>query len=233
MKWAVVIGGDKLEIERDKMVIGIDQSYKRFGITVLKYNRYKNKILIDTLSSFPLEDMFGGDSTKKRNYIREQLQAVIHNYKNWYDITVICERIRLKSYGTSASPKGFINEQYIKTTGALTSAIYDVCHENELKLFEVDTRSWKSAIIGTSKPMENPYGIDERKYPTILHLKKSGLMKYIAIPYNGHGKKGVIVINKNGKKKKYKVDDDAADSYCIAKYGFLPAEKQKLKQVKL
>ena len=40
-------------------------------------------------------------------------------------------------------------------------------------------------------------------------------------------------INKiEGNKVPCKINDDLADSYCIAMYGFLPKEKQKLKEEK-
>ena len=147
------------------------------------------------------------------------------------DIIVITERIRLRS-------QGFLSENYIKATGALVATIIDVCTPLNIKVYSVDTRAWKSAIVGTSKPLDNPYGINPEKYRTILYLRDRGLLKHIAEEYKGRGKKGIISVKmdvvEGGKKVKKKVpckiNDDLADSYCIALYGYLPKTKQKLKE---
>ena len=148
------------------------------------------------------------------------------------DITIITERIRLRS-------QGFLSENYIKSTGAFVAVIVDVANEYYIPVYSVDTRAWKSAIVGSSKPLNNPYGINPEKYRTILYLRDKGLLRYIAEEYKGKGEKGVIWANRRiveGKKEKekvrIKVNDDLADSYCIALYGFLPESKQKLKEEK-
>ena len=201
-------------------VIGIDQSYTRTGITILK-----NKEVVEM---FSLEYEHCKNNSEKRTALENTLHEMVldHNITN---PLVITERIRLRS-------QGFLSEAYIKATGALIATIIDFFHYyNEISVYSVDTRSWKSQIVGSSKPLQNPYGINPEKYRTILYLRDKGLLHWIAEEYSGRGEKGVIWANRRtveGKKEKVriKINDDLADSYCIALYGFLPKNKQKLKE---
>ena len=112
------------------------------------------------------------------------------------------------------------------------ATIIDVAGTYDINVYSVDTRSWKSQIVGNSKPLNNPYGINPEKYRTILYLKDKGLLKYIAEEYKGRGEKGVINVKIEGQREPCKINDDLADSYCIAMYGYLPKSKQKLKEEK-
>ena len=114
----------------------------------------------------------------------------------------------------------------------MIATIIDVFATYEIPVYSVDTRSWKSQIVGNSKPLDNQYGINKEKYRTILYLRDKGLLKYIAEPYKGRGEKGVIRVKIDGQRVPCKINDDLADSYCIALYGFLPKTKQKLKEEK-
>lgn len=206
-----------------KIVIGIDQSYTRTGITVLK-----DKQIVEM---FSLEFKDCETNTDKRNLIDNILSELILEFEDEGNITVITERIRLTS-------QGFLSEAYIKSTGALIATIIDVCRPLDIPVYSVDTRSWKSQIVGSSKPLYNKYGINPEKYRTICYLRDRGLLKYIVKEYKGRGKKGIIDVKmelaEGSKKVKKKVpceiNDDLADSYCIALYGYLPKSKQKLKE---
>lgn len=202
----------------NKIVIGIDESYSRTGITIMEAGKIKETISIDYLGC--------NNNTQKRQYLRMSLCKIVSRYTNRIDdITVITERIRLRS-------QGFLSEAYIKATGALVSVIIDTFNPFDIPVYSVDVRSWKSQIVGTSKPKENKYGIDPHKWPTILYLKEEGLLKHIVYPYKGKSTKGVIKVNMGLTEGivKCKINDDVADSICIAKYGFLPKSKQKLKE---
>ena len=199
-----------------KIVIGIDQSYTRTGITVLEDKKILGMHSVN----------FDGckTNTEKREHLKHFIESLFDNY-NIDNVMVITERIRLRS-------QGFLSESYIKSTGALIATIIDIFATYDIPVYSVDTRSWKSQIVGNSKPLENSYGINKEKYRTILYLRSKGLLKHIVEPYNGRGKQGVINIKINGKKTPCKINDDLADSYCIAMYGFLPEHKQKLKEEK-
>lgn len=198
-------------------VIGIDQSYTRTGITILK-----NKEVVEM---FSLDYEYCKNNSEKRTALENTLHEMVleHNIAN---PLVITERIRLRS-------QGFLSEAYIKATGALIATIIDFFHYyNEIPVYSVDTRSWKSQIVGNSKPLDNKYGINPEKYRTILHLKQKGLLRFIIEPYKGRATKGIVNVNIDGAKTSCKINDDLADSYCIAMYGFLPEHKQKLKEEK-
>lgn len=173
-------------------------------------------------------------NTDKRAFLKIKLTDIIEQIITELnapdDITIITERIRLRS-------QGFLSENYIKSTGALVAVIVDVAGEYHIPVYSVDTRAWKSAIVGSSKPLNNPYGINPEKYHTILYMRDRGLLHWIAEEYKGRGEKGVIWANRrsvDGKKERIriKINDDLADSYCIAMYGFLPKGRQKLKEEK-
>lgn len=199
-----------------KIVIGIDQSYTRTGITILEDKKILGMHSVN----------FDGckTNTEKREHLKHFIESLFDNY-NIDNVMVITERIRLRS-------QGFLSESYIKSTGALIATIIDIFATYYIPVYSVDTRSWKSQIVGNSKPLENSYGINKEKYRTILYLRSKGLLKHIVEPYTGRGKQGVINIKINGKKTPCKINDDLADSYCIAMYGFLPEHKQKLKEEK-
>ena len=199
-----------------KVVIGIDQSYKNTGVTI-NVNNGK------TLKVFNIHTENIKENSDKRKMIKEQLGKIIERVKTKFpnaDIVCIIERIRLQS-------KGFLNINYIKGIGALNALIVDMMGDNGIETFSVDTRAWKSAIVGTSKPRENKYGIIPEKYPTILWNVKSGRKQMIVNYDVGKKTKGVLT-NKQG--ERYMYDDDRSDSIAISFYGFIPVSKQKLEK---
>lgn len=202
---------------KEKIVIGIDQSYNCTGITVV-YNG------TDILCMKGISFKGCKTNTDKRLYLSHILDDMLQTYRKQYprtEIIIITERIRLYS-------QKFISETYIKSTGALVATIIDTAYKYSIPVYSVATISWKAQIVGTSKPLDNPYGINREKYPTILYLKKKGLLNRLVEPYKGKGKKGIIPIKIDGIKTPCKVNDDIADSYCICMYGFLSESKQKL-----
>lgn len=201
-----------------KIVIGIDQSYKNTGISVSADGNIKN------ISNLRL-DCFQNNS-EKRQRLKEKLDKVFEKYflladKYGAELIVIIERIRLRS-------EGFLNIDYIKSIGALNAIIIDCAYKYGIKVYSVDTRAWKSQIIGTSKPQNNPYEIDPKKWPTIKWIISKGYEDKIIRPVNNRKKKAVI----QRKGKRFTYDDDAADSACISLYGFVPLNMQKLNEEK-
>lgn len=196
-------------------VIGVDQSYTRTGITLMC-----DGVLID-MFSIDFDNCI--DNTDKRNMIDKRLTKLIRLYRlDKRHVKCIVEQIRLFSQGK-------ISQTYLLSTAALVGRIIDTMGLYNIPVYSVSTKSWKSQIVGTSKPLDNPYGINKEKYPTILYLKSKGLLNRLVEPYNGKGKKGIIPVKIDGEKVPCKINDDIADSYCICMYGFLPKSKQKLK----
>ena len=142
----------------NKIVIGIDQSYKNTGISIAADGKLKNisNIRLDGFKNNP----------ERRNILKSKLDKVFEKYflladKYGAEIEIIIERIRLQS-------DGFLNFDYIKSIGALNSIIIDCAYKYGIEVFSVDTRSWKSQVIGTSKPRNNKYGIDPNKVNEIV-----------------------------------------------------------------
>lgn len=190
------------------IIIGIDQSYKDTGISISMNNKLKSATHCYT-------DKLENNSQKRRA-LKKHLCKVFDKVKVLQqkynaEVMVIIERIRLQS-------QGFININYIKAIGALNALIVDTAMLYDLRVYSVDTRAWKSTIVGTSKGQENAFGIDPKKLPTLLWCVNHGYEKFI-IDYNvGKGRKGVIY--KDGVPTKY--NDNVADAICIGLYGFKP-----------
>ena len=194
---------------KNKIVIGIDQSYKDTGISI----SYNGKLKCAT------HQYLGNleNNSMKRMTLELKLMDVIDKAielgkKHDAEVVVIIEQIRLMS-------QGFINIDYIKSIGALNALIVDIVGKRSndtIPVFSADTRSWKANVVGTSKPMDNKYGIDPHKWPTILWCISQGYKDYIIDYEVGKRKKGII--EKDG--KRYTYNDNIADSICISLYGF-------------
>ncbi len=196
-----------------QVVVGIDQSYNNTGISISadgKLLRVRSKRL-DKLKT----------NSDKRRALRETLDGLLRSVAPKAEsIVCIIERIRLRS-------QGFLNIDYIKSIGALNSVIVDICHEHCVQVFSVDTRCWKSQVIGTSKPLANEYGVPDEKWPTVRWLLKQGWEESLLIPIEGRKTKGTFV--RDG--QKYMYNNDAADSAGMAMFWFL-GDHDKLQEEK-
>ena len=191
--------------------IGIDQSYKNTGISISG----DGKLLL--LKGINFEKY--KDNSSKRKRLREYLIKVINKIKSKCEnLICVIERIRLRS-------QGFINIDYIKSIGALNSVIVDVMSMFDIKVYSVDTRCWKSQVIGTSKPQANSYGVPEEKWPTVHWVCKKGFKSSILKTVSGRKTKGTF-IGSNG--TKFIFDNDIADSAAISMFWFI-GDRDKLK----
>lgn len=188
----------------DKMVIGIDQSYTRTGISVAA----DDKLLKCSYISFEPSECH----SDKRNKITNIVNHIIRmNHSKTKKLIVIVERIRQFSGGN-------LSMDYIKSTGALIGSIVDVCWKQGISVYSVDTRAWKSAVVGTSKPKTNKYHVDPNKWPTIVWYCKHYNEADLLIPVSNRCKNYAKLIDG----VKYCYVDDASDSAGIALYGFVP-----------
>lgn len=195
-----------------KIVIGIDQSYTRTGISIGVDGKLKKVTSID----------FKGLKTQseKRNHIRNVLYRLIKKMKSKAsELTILCERISTfrKSFGSKfgGNQQG-LNPNYLKMTGALIAVIVDTAQEFGVNVYSVDTRSWKSKIVGSSKSKVKD-GKRDAKGDTVKFVQNLGFDLFIR------------EISKGKNKGKPVYDDDAADSACICLYGFLNKKDQLLK----
>jgi hypothetical protein len=179
------------------IVIGIDESYTKTGIGIA----IDGKLVKVTSTAFK----GCHNKSEKRKVLIDILNKLLTKAVSEATlVTIICERIRLKS-------KKFISIDYIKSTGALVGTIVDVASEYGVKVFSADTRSWKARVVGTCKPKGTSKIAN--KIPTIEFVMGLGF------------EDSIVSINKKGKKV---YDDDACDGGCLALYGFVPKGKRYL-----
>lgn len=188
----------------NKLVIGIDQSYTRTGISIAGDGR----LLKVSYIPFTTSECHSEKRKKVRNKLTQIVKLNQHKAKQ---IIIIVERIRQFSSGT-------LSMSYIKSTGALIGCIVDVASEFDISVFSADTRSWKSQVVGTSVPKANKFNVDPKKWPTIQYLLTRPDVNEadLLVPV---GKRCKKFAKKLGEVK-YCYNDDAADSACIALYGF-------------
>ena len=196
----------------NRIYIGIDQSYQNTGVSIAADGKLKD------IKSIRL-DRYKHNSDKRKalgDYLNGLLTVVTPASTQ---ITTICERARLHG-----GPTSFINIDAIKAMGALTATIVDICHTYNIQVYSVDTRCWKSQVVGTSKGAPNNYGVPEEKWPTVRWTIEQGFEDKILLDVSNTRKhKGTFV--RNG--IRYMYNNDAADSAGIAMFGFV-GDKGKL-----
>lgn len=140
------------------IIMGIDASYTRTGISIAEDG---NLVAIKSVKFKGLKK-----KPEKRLHIKKRVQKYIDQYKP--DVIHV-ERTRQFSTGD----KPYIAMAMIKTGISMLTAIIDVAYENGLEVYSIDTRAWKSAVIGTSKPKDG-----NKKLPTLEYVKSLGFEVY-------------------------------------------------------
>lgn len=208
--------GMECEAKRHKykhVSIGVDQSYKRTGISISADGRLLK------VKSIDLKKM--ESKTLKREAIRSELRkALAAACSASSSVSCTIERIRLHS-------QGFLSMDYIKSIGALNSVVVDECFKWDVEVFTVDTRCWKSTVVGTSKPSPNSFGVAPEKWPTVRWAISQGFEKSIARKVEGRREKGTFTTEDG----KFEYDDDASDSAAISMFWFV-GDHSKLKREK-
>jgi len=200
----------------EEIVIGIDQSYKNTGISIVADGKLAD------VKSIRLEKY--KSNSEKREVLRNRLDKLLRITKQKANkVVCIVERARVHGGQTS-----FINIDAIKAIGALTAVIVDRCAIYDVAVFSVDTRCWKSQVIGTSRGQSNRFGVPEEKWPTVQWCIQQGFKRQILIKIDNPRKtKGTFV----HKGTKYQYNDDAADSAGIAMFWVI-GDHSKLKEEK-
>lgn len=194
-----------------QLSIGIDQSYKNCGVSISADGQLLK------VAHIKLEQC--RTNTDRRRLLKAYLDNMLKAITSKADsIICIIERIRLHS-------QGFLNIDYIKSMGALNAVIIDIMDEYDIPVYSVDTRCWKSQVIGTSKPKDNNLGVPKEKYPTVEWCIEQGFENSVLRTVKGRKKKGTFT--RNG--IRYMYDNDACDSSAISMFYFI-GDKEKLKQ---
>lgn len=204
----------------NKIIIGIDQSYERTGISIAA----DNKLLVVKSINFT------GLKTKAEKRIelsRVIGEIIAKNKHKAKELIIICERIRTISQGAGAKQGFGLKPDYLKSIGALIGSIVDMAFLLGVQVYSVDTRSWKAQILGSSKTDLKKYDGFEKpeKAAAILFVKELGFD--VAV----RNEQGLFKLHERGKNAgKQFYDDDAADSACIALYGFCKNQSLKLEE---
>lgn len=194
-----------------QLSIGIDQSYKNCGVSISADGQLLK------VTHVKLEQC--RTNTDRRRLLKAYLDNMLKAITTKADsIICIIERIRLHS-------QGFLNIDYIKSMGALNAVIIDIMDEYDIPVYSVDTRCWKSQVVGTSKPKDNNLDVPKEKYPTVEWCIEQGFENSVLRTVKGRKKKGTFT--RNG--IRYMYDNDACDSSAISMFYFV-GNKEKLKR---
>lgn len=183
-----------------QVVIGIDQSYKRTGISVAADGKLLHVYSIDLTES--------DDKTWKRLEVKRRVERAVSlaEKKSTSKPVVVIERIRMFS-------QQFVSMPYIKQMGALNCTIVDAAWKHAVETYSIDTRAWKAGVLGTSKPAANDFGVPPEKWPCVDWVIRHGFEKSVKLPVSGRRQKGTFT---DAEGKKWEYDNDACDSAGIA-----------------
>lgn len=194
--------------------IGIDQSYRRTGVSVSVDGALKLAKSID-LSSFK-------SKAEKRLAVSRRLSSLLtHILARYSPGEVVCVLERIRTFSQK-----FLSVPYIKSMGALNATIADLMWQNCIACYSVDTRAWKSGVVGYSSPasakhpeamrFSKHFNMDPRKAPTALFMHRSypDMFKREAVcPVTSRRQRGTF-FSKSG--TRCEIDDDLCDSACIS-----------------
>lgn len=183
-----------------QVVIGIDQSYKRTGISIAADGKLLHVCSIDLTES--------DDKTWKRLEVKRRVERAVSlaERKSASKPVVIIERIRMFS-------QQFVSMPYIKQMGALNCTIVDAAWKHAVETYSIDTRAWKAGVLGTSKPAVNDFGVPPEKWPCVDWVIRKGFENAVKLPVYGRRQKGTFT---DAEGKKWEYDNDACDSAGIA-----------------
>ena len=140
------------------IILGVDASYTRTGVAIAEDDELK---MVKSIKFKGIK----GKPAKRAN-----LRAKIAKYIKVYNPDmIVVERTRQFSTGC----KAYIGMNMIKAGTSILTAIIDTAYENDLQVFSVDTRAWKSAVIGTSKPKNG-----NKKLPALEYITSLGIDVY-------------------------------------------------------
>ena len=201
-------------------VLGIDESYANTGMSITYGNPFYG---YKTVASVNLSSNVAKDKNEYRVMLMDTICKFLKEHENKMEGCIgaytVVERIRQFS-------RGFISIDYIKNMGALIAYIVEASSQFMMPTFSVDTRCWKSTVVGNSKPMVNSFHVAPEKYPTLDYVVKHGMKGFVFNEVSeAEGKK--LLSHKNPKNifksasgKYVRVDDDKADSICISRFIF-------------
>lgn len=202
------------------LCLGIDQAYGSTGVALAGLTN-DGKPEIITCSCIPPVD--SQSKVEYRMSVVKAINSVLKRHRHQGDkLFALCESVRVYTEG-NVSIQNHLN------WGALQGSIHDMLYRRwDTTLRTVDTRAWKKAIVGTSKPSDDPpKGVDPKKWPTIQCMMfEWGITKKQLTNIMGPRSRNYTWIDRQGNKCTY--NSDIADACAIALYGVIcPINKLK------
>ena len=193
-------------------IIAIDQSYTRAGLSICVSGRVRS------VGSVPMSK-YKTKSQKRLELARTLNRAIDACMKHYEakDIVVIVERIRTFTGSQQVWHEQDITGNFaslrpavIKAHAALIATIVDTAYLRGIRTYSVTTKSWKAAVLGTSKPIFEPIeGVtNPQKFGSVRKAIELGFEKELRVVLRGRNGTG---INYN---------DDMADAICMSLYPF-------------
>lgn len=115
-------------------IVSVDQSLARPGLAVVEADSVQK-----VLEAFSLKHERKATPSQRRI---DLVLAVEHLVEKYRPDCVIVERVRTFS-------KGYLSTRSIITLGSLVAGIIDGLSESGLAVYSVDTRAWKSHVLGS------------------------------------------------------------------------------------
>ena len=185
-------------MDRKVATLGLDQSYKRTGLSVAVDGKLK---VVRSIQMPP-----DASKSQKRGLLHDEVKQALRTLlKRADEVVCIVEQTRFYS-------GGHVSFDYIKSTGALNAVIADTCAEHGVQCFSIDTRAWKSAVLGSAKKVENEFGVPPEKWMAVQFVKSLGFEENLLLEVAGRRTKGTFTTDSG----RWEYDNDAADSACIA-----------------
>jgi len=194
-------------------IIAIDQSYTRTGLSICVSGRVRS------VGSVPMAK-YKTKSQKRLELSRTLNRAIDSCLKHFItdQVVVIVERVRTFT-GKRAAPfhtpdvetalEGF-RPNVIKAHAALIASIVDTCYLRNIRVYSVETRTWKYAVLGTSKPIFDAIeGVNNpQKFGSVRKAIDLGFGEKMKVVKRGRGGTG------------FTYNDDMADAICMSLYPF-------------
>lgn len=197
------------------LCFGFDQSYAGTGIAIAG-RTYDKQIDIIHFEHIGKQDT--RLNFRKLLVKRTQLLLRDHRHKG-YRCYALCETVR-------AHKDNVLNINNHLAWGALQGCLADYLYQShDMILRVVDTRMWKSRVIGTSKPANKaPKGVDPRKWPTIRHMMHVYDIdkQQIAVKLGPRSRNYTwLAPGEDGEETKYTFNSDITDACGIAICGLI------------
>ena len=186
-------------MDKKRICIGIDQSYSCSGFSVWEDGRLWKAFAVKP----------NGVNSEKRLTICKTVSELLFQERDFDDTVILCEAVRTQGMQNTSA-------DLIKAQASLIVCITDLAYSLGVETYTCNTTSWKKDVVGTSKPLENEYGVNPKKFPTIQYCVQQGYGKHI-MEDPGKRKKGLIP-SKSG--KLWWPNDNIADAICIGAYYF-------------